>query len=139
MIPDRFQYVLDNFWNFENLVKFWTRRPPNYYQKCFNEKIWEYAGKRLSLEIWESTNVLSKKYVLGTKLRKQICPRYTKLFCVLDRRGPVRVGSVPCWIGPVRVGACPARVETSRSVPCCVVACWRSVSCRARLCCFVNP
>ena len=32
MIPDRFQYFLDDFCNFENLVKIWTRRPPNYHK-----------------------------------------------------------------------------------------------------------
>ena len=32
MIPDRFQYFLDDFGNFENSVKIWTRRPPNCYQ-----------------------------------------------------------------------------------------------------------
>ena len=28
------QYFLDDFGNFENLVKIWTRRPPNYYQNA---------------------------------------------------------------------------------------------------------
>ena len=35
MIPDRFQYFLDDFWNFENVVKIWTRKPPNNYQQGF--------------------------------------------------------------------------------------------------------
>ena len=34
MIPDRFRYFLDDFWNSEHLVKIWTRRPPNYYQNA---------------------------------------------------------------------------------------------------------
>ena len=50
--------------------------------------------------------------------------------CVLDRVGPCPVGSLPCWIVAVRVAACLVRVEASRSVPCCVVACWWSVRCR---------
>ena len=32
MIPDRLQVFLNDFGNFENLVKIWTRGPPNYYQ-----------------------------------------------------------------------------------------------------------
>ena len=30
--PVILQYFFDDFGNFENLVKIWTRRPPNYYQ-----------------------------------------------------------------------------------------------------------
>ena len=37
MIPDRFQYFLDDFWNFDNLVEFWTRRPASYIQNAFRK------------------------------------------------------------------------------------------------------
>ena len=32
LIPDRLQYFLDDFWNFQKIVKIWTRGPINYYQ-----------------------------------------------------------------------------------------------------------
>ena len=64
MIPDRLQYFLDDFWNFENFTKsdpingqIWTRGPRIYgfyyaqiLQKIL-ESIWEHPGKILSLEI----------------------------------------------------------------------------------------
>ena len=34
LIPDRLGYFLDDFGNFENLVKIWTCGPPNYYQNA---------------------------------------------------------------------------------------------------------
>ena len=36
MIPDRLQFFLNDFWNFEKLVKICARGPPNYYQNAFN-------------------------------------------------------------------------------------------------------
>ena len=47
MIPDRLQYILDDFWNFEKFVKIWTRRPPTYYQNApkHTRKLWEHPGK----------------------------------------------------------------------------------------------
>ena len=46
MIPDRLQYFLDDFWNFENFVNIWTRNPPNYYQHALNNtrKVWKLLG-----------------------------------------------------------------------------------------------
>ena len=35
MVPDRLQYFLDDYWNFDNFVKILTRRPPNYYPNAF--------------------------------------------------------------------------------------------------------
>ena len=50
MIPDRFQDFLDDFGNFENLVKTWTHRPPNYYQNASTNtrKIIESFWKHIS-------------------------------------------------------------------------------------------
>ena len=46
MVPDRLQYLLDDFWNFKNLVKILTRGPPNYDQNALKiqETIWEHLG-----------------------------------------------------------------------------------------------
>ena len=35
-VPGPFAIFLDNSGNFENLVKIWTRGPPNYYQNASN-------------------------------------------------------------------------------------------------------
>ena len=70
MIPDRFQYFLDDSGNFENLVKIWSRNPPNYYQNASNNtrKIMESSWKNIILSIWD-TNIFENfqnLYVLGT-------------------------------------------------------------------------
>jgi hypothetical protein len=41
------QYFLDDFGSFENLVKIWTRRPPNYHQNISTNtrKIWNHFQK----------------------------------------------------------------------------------------------
>ena len=68
MIPDRLQYCLDDFWNFENFTKswpYWAKSGPvdpvfvafiiqKILQKML-ESIWEHPGN-LSLEIWEPKN-----------------------------------------------------------------------------------
>ena len=62
MIPDGFQYVFDDFWNFEKFVKIWTLGARIYYQHIF--KIQESMGaswKMLSLYIWESKNIKDMK------------------------------------------------------------------------------
>ena len=68
MIPDRFHYFLDDFWNFENLGNIWTRSPPNYYQNASTNtrKIWEHPGNILSVQIWDSFvfGKFSKMYVI---------------------------------------------------------------------------
>ena len=58
-IPDRFHYFLDDFWNFQNFVKIWTRNPPNYCQFTLKNtrKIWEHPWKIWIWEIWESENL----------------------------------------------------------------------------------
>ena len=45
--PDLLQYFLDDFWNFEHVVKIWTRIPPNYYQNASKNtrQLWEHPGK----------------------------------------------------------------------------------------------
>ena len=67
------QYVLDDFGNFENLVKIWTCGPPNYYQNC-SKRVQEKYGNILE-------NV---KFVnMGLKLNKNrtcVYPRYHFLF-----------------------------------------------------------
>ena len=62
MIPDQFQYFLDDFWNFENSLnldpingQIWTRGHRIYgfyYTKILQEleSIWEHSGKILSSE-----------------------------------------------------------------------------------------
>ena len=47
MIPDRLGYFLDDFRNFENVHKIWTRRPPSYHQNSSNDtrKLWGHPGK----------------------------------------------------------------------------------------------
>ena len=59
MIPDRLGYFLDDFGNFENLVKIWTRRPLNYYQNIPKHirKIWNHPGEILSLSICHSEQI----------------------------------------------------------------------------------
>ena len=65
MIPDRFQYLLDDFWNFENLVKTWTHRPPNYYKNAAQNTrtIWGHPGKHY---LWKSETHKSKKSKNGS-------------------------------------------------------------------------
>ena len=50
------QYFLDDFWNFQNFVKIWTRWPPNYYQNALNEsrQNWNDLWNMFSFYIWES-------------------------------------------------------------------------------------
>ena len=57
------QYFLDDFWNFVNLVKIWTRRPTNYYQITpkYTRKIWEHPWKIWISDIWESENLQISK------------------------------------------------------------------------------
>ena len=68
--PDLFQYFLDDLGNFENLVKMWTRRPPNYYQNCskIQETLWNHPGKISFMSIWDPKKFenVRKMYVLGT-------------------------------------------------------------------------
>ena len=53
------QYFFDDFWNFQNFVKIWTRNPPNYCQFTLKNtrKILEHPWKIWILEIWESENL----------------------------------------------------------------------------------
>ena len=56
--PDLFQYFFDDFGNFDNLGKIWTRRPPDYYQNC--SKIQETTESFFNIyyfHIWESMNM----------------------------------------------------------------------------------
>ena len=59
MIPDGFQYFFDDFWNFQNFVKIWTRNPPNYCQFTLKNtrKILDHPWKTWILDIWESENL----------------------------------------------------------------------------------
>ena len=70
MIPDRLGYFLDDFGNFENLVKIWTRRPPNYYQNAskITRTIMESSWTILFMSIWDTTksNENGEMYILGT-------------------------------------------------------------------------
>ena len=49
------EYFFDDFGNFQNFVKIWTRRP-KYYQKGVNEYKKEYGSilKNMIFHIWES-------------------------------------------------------------------------------------
>ena len=69
MIPDRFQYFLDDSGNYEHFVKIWTRRPPNYYQHALTNT--------------RKYGIILDKYYLcqsGTQQnrtnRETVCPRY---------------------------------------------------------------
>ena len=74
MLPDRLQYFFNDFWNFENFVKNWTRSAPNYYQNATKDtrKIWEHPGNILFVSIcgW-FFDFFRKMYVLGTMFPKQ--------------------------------------------------------------------
>ena len=71
------QYFLNAFGNFENLVKIWTRRPPNYYQNASKnarqnmDSSWEI----LLLSIWDIKHFENcrDRYVLGTRLFSDFC------------------------------------------------------------------
>ena len=50
MIPDGFQYCLDDFWNFQNVHQIWTRAPRIYdfcYTKNTSKNIGKYMGTSL--------------------------------------------------------------------------------------------
>ena len=53
--PDLLQYFLDDFGNFENFVKIWTRGPPNYYEYASKNarRIRNHPGNILCLSIWD--------------------------------------------------------------------------------------
>ena len=55
------KHIIDsylNFLEFENFVKIWTRRPPNYHQNASKNtrKIMESSWKNIILSIWDSQN-----------------------------------------------------------------------------------
>ena len=63
------QYFLDDFGNFENFVKIWTHRPPNYYKNA--SKNTRKYGITLGNIIYvnmglNKMNIFDKMYVLGT-------------------------------------------------------------------------
>ena len=67
--PDLLQYFLDDFGNFENYVKIWTRRPPHYYQNASTNTNKNYGIilEKICLSTWDSKNRNSSK---------NVCPRY---------------------------------------------------------------
>ena len=57
--PDILQYFLDDVGNFENLVKIWTRRPPNYHQHTSkNTRKYGHIFKQYYFHVWESENLI---------------------------------------------------------------------------------
>ena len=55
-VPGPVQYFLDDFGNFESLVKIWTRRSPNYYQHPLT-KTRKFMESSLKLIIFISENL----------------------------------------------------------------------------------
>ena len=59
MIPDRFRYFLDDFWNFEKCDQTWTLGPRIYHQNATKNtsRTWEHLDilkmKSEMLQIWE--------------------------------------------------------------------------------------
>ena len=70
-----FQYFLDDFGNFGNLVKIWTRRHPNYYQNAWKRtrKICNHPGNMLFMSIWDSSKF--------ENLWNNLCPMYNVFRC----------------------------------------------------------
>ena len=63
MIPDRLQY-LNEFWNFENFAKIWTRRPPNYHQNTFKHtRNYDNIFKQYYLSIYGDMEIKKKSIV----------------------------------------------------------------------------
>ena len=69
MIPDRLGYILNDFGNFQNLIKIWTRRPPNYYQNA--STIQDNLG-----------NILETYYLCQYGIQQN--PKTIKKLCVLS-------------------------------------------------------
>ena len=82
MIPDRLGYFLDDFGNFENLVKNWTRRPTNYYRNA--SQIQENMGTSWTNIIVVNLGLkklkFSKMYVLGTRFSRFVCEKLSTYF-----------------------------------------------------------
>ena len=75
-----FQYFSDDFGNFENLVKIWTRAPPNYYQNGSKNtrKNMDSSWKKLSMSIWDSTN--------SKKNQEHVCIFLIRTLCILRKK-----------------------------------------------------
>ena len=69
MIPDRLGYFLNDFWNFEILVKIWTRGAPNYYQHA--SQIQENMESP-----WENIIFVNMGLTKFRNISKSVCPRY---------------------------------------------------------------
>ena len=57
MVPNRFQYFLDYFWNFENFDQIWARRPHYYKNALKYRKIWNHLQNILKKNVSDHVKV----------------------------------------------------------------------------------
>ena len=63
-------YFSDDSGNFENLVKIWTRRPPNYHQNASRNT------RKIMESSWQNIMFVNMGHQKFRKFSKSVCPRY---------------------------------------------------------------
>ena len=92
MIPDRLQYFLDDFWNFEKVVKIWTRRLTNYYKMIFKNarnvesslEILIFVSENMKISNFRKSCLHNIKIVFLVRAREPSCLFRFVLFVIFN-------------------------------------------------------